>query len=331
MNYIDLPKIDLHCHLDGSVRPESVLDIAAKQNITLPTTDVQKLTSLMIAPDACKDLLEYLTRFDLPLSVMQTEYGIERIAYELFEDAAKENVKYFEVRFGPLLHLNKGLDLDQVISSAVKGMKRAETDFEIKGNLILSVLRHMPKETINSVIDAGAPYLNNGVIAFDIAGGEPDGFCHGFESYTQYAADKGYRITIHAGEQGSGQNVFDAISLLGAERIGHGIGIQNHDEAYQLVKTQNAALETCPTSNVQTKAVEKLSDHPFESFYHDNVPITINTDNRTVSNTTMTDEVRKVIETFNLTEQDYFAIYKSSIEQSFATDEIKSWLRSFAS
>jgi adenosine deaminase len=329
MNYTNLPKIDLHCHLDGSVRPESVLEIALKQDVTLPTTDIQALTSLMIAPDSCKDLLEYLTRFDLPLSVMQTEYGIERITYELFEDAAKENVKYFEVRFGPLLHLNNGLNLDQVIGSAVKGMQRAESDYEIKGNLILSVLRHMPKESINSVIEAGDKYLNKGVIAFDIAGGEPDGFCHGFEAYTQYAADKGYRITIHAGEQGSGQNVYDAISLLGAERIGHGIGIQSHAEAYQLVKTKNAALETCPTSNVQTKAVETLSEHPFEVFYQDNVPVTINTDNRTVSNTTMTDEVRRVIETFNLSEDDYYSIYQSSIEQSFASVKTKEWLKSF--
>ena len=148
--------------------------------------------------------------------------------------------------------------------------------------------------------------------------------------YAQYAIEKGYRVTIHAGEQGVGQNVFDAVSLLGAERIGHGIHITGHEDAYKLVKTQNIALETCPSSNVQTKAVENLANHPVKAFYQDGIQITINTDNRTVSNTTMTDEVRKVMEQFNLSREDYFNIYKISIEHAFASDSVKQHLSTFA-
>ncbi|MCW8329046.1 adenosine deaminase [Photobacterium sp. SDRW27] len=330
MNYFNLPKIDLHCHLDGSVRPQTFIDLARQQNLPLPSEDINKIKSLMVAPETCQNLDEYLMRFDLPLSVMQTEAGIERISFEVFEDAAKENVKYLEVRFGPLLHLQQGLTVDQIIGSAVKGMKRAEELYDIKGNYILSILRTMPKDRINEVIDAGAKYLNNGVVAFDLAGSELSGFCHEFIPYAQYAIEKGYRVTIHAGEQGDGQNVHDAVSLLGAERIGHGIHIKGHAQAYALVKNEAVALETCPSSNIQTKAVDNLSSHPIKAFYKDGVLITINTDNRTVSNTTMTDEVRKVVEEFQLSREDYFEIYKVSVEHSFASESVKQHLLKYA-
>lgn len=330
MDYFNLPKIDLHCHLDGSVRPQTLMDLARQQNITLPSDNIDEISTLMIAPETSLNLEEYLLRFKLPLSVMQTAESIERISFELFEDAAQENVKYLEVRFGPLLHTEQGLTLEQIIQSAVAGMQRAEKLYDIKGNYILSLLRHMPKESIKGVLDTGAKYLNNGVVAFDLAGGEAPGFCHEFVPYAQYAAEKGYRITIHAGEQGDGQNVYDAITLLGAERIGHGIHIKGHQEAYNLVKNKMTALETCPSSNVQTKAVDKLSSHPIKTFYQDAIPVTINTDNRTVSNTSMSDEVRKVMQTFKLSRADYFNIYKTSVAHSFASESVKAHLLRYA-
>lgn len=329
MDFYNLPKIDLHCHLDGSVRPQTIIDLAAEQNLTLPSNDLDTIKSLMVAPETCTNLDEYLKRFELPLSVMQTQAGLERISFELFEDAAKENVKYLEVRFGPLLHLQQGLTLEEVIGSVVRGMKKAQEKYDIQGNYILSILRTMPKDRINETIDAGAKFLNDGVVAFDLAGSEVPGFCHEFIPYAQYACEKGYRVTIHAGEQGSGQNVFDAITLLNAERVGHGIHIKGHQEAYDLVKEKNVALETCPSSNIQTKAVENLHSHPIKAFHKDGVLITINTDNRTVSNTTMTDEVRKVVTEFNLTKKEYFEIYKVSVEHSFATEAVKQNLMGF--
>lgn len=330
MNYFDLPKIDLHCHLDGSVRPQTVIDLAKQQNITLPSYDVDEINALMVAPETCSDLPEYLSRFDLPVSVMQTADSLERISFELFEDAAKENVKYLEVRFAPQLHIQNGLTYEEIIASAVKGMKKAEALYDIKGNYILSMVKFLPSDTIPQVIDAGAGLLNQGVVAFDLAGSELDGFSHDYASFAQDAKDKGYRVTIHAGEQGSGQNVYEAISILGAERIGHGVAIKDHQQAYNLVKDEDVALETCPSSNVQTKAIPELSQHPIKAFYKDGVPVTINTDNRTVSNTTMTDEVRKVVEQFELTEADYYQIYKMSVKHSFASDDVKHALMQFA-
>ncbi|WP_281561634.1 adenosine deaminase [Thalassomonas sp. RHCl1] len=330
MNYFNVPKIDLHCHLDGSVRPQTIIELARLQGLSLPSEDIDEIKALMVAPETCPNLDEYLSRFELPLSVMQTQEAIERISYEVFEDAAKENVKYLEVRFGPQLHQQQGLTFKQIIDSAVKGMRKAEKLYDIHGNYILSILRTFAKDKINDIIDAGAKHLNDGVVAFDLAGSELPGFCHEFIPYAQYAIEKGYRVTIHAGEQGSGQNVHDAVSLLGAERIGHGIHIKGHQQAYDLVKNQAIALETCPSSNVQTKAVDALSDHPVKAFHKDGVLITINTDNRTVSNTTMTDEVRKVVEEFNLSQQEYFDIYKVSVEHSFASEAVKQHLLSFA-
>ncbi|GGI86363.1 adenosine deaminase [Shewanella gelidii] len=331
MQYFDVPKIDLHCHLDGSVRPQTIIDLAAQQELEIPSQDIEVINNLMIAPESCKDLVEYIERFELPISVMQTEEALTRISYELFEDAAKENVKYLEVRFGPLLHVQQGLSLDQVIASVVKGMQLAQDEYDIQGNYILSILRTMDLDRVYEVIDAGLPYLGQGVVAFDLAGAELPGFSQTFVPHAQYAKAKGYRITIHAGEQGSGQNVFDAVHLLNAERVGHGIHMKDHADAYNLVKAQNVALETCPSSNVQTKAVESLASHPLRDFYQDDVLITINTDNRTVSNTTMTDEVAKVMQQFDLTEQDYHAIYRTSVEKSFASAEVKQQLLAYIS
>lgn len=329
MNYFDLPKIDLHCHLDGSLRPQTVIDLAAEQNIELPSTDAEVIKEMMVAPETCPNLQEYLDRFALPIKVMQTAEGIERISFELFEDAAKENVKYLEVRFAPHLHIQQGLSHEQIIESAVKGMKRAEALYDIKGNYILSAVKFLPSDTIPPVLDAGEKFLGNGVVAFDLAGSELDNFAHDYVTYTQYARDKGYRITIHAGEQGCGQNVYDAIELLGAERIGHGVAIKDHEQAYQRVKQDVVGLEACPSSNVQTKAIPELKQHPLKEFHKDGLPVTINTDNRTVSNTTMTQEVEKVMELFDLTAEDYAQIYRASVEQCFASDEVKQKLMQY--
>lgn len=327
MNFKALPKIDLHCHLDGSVRPETLFEIAKKQNIDLPELDI--LREQLIAPEDCPSLDDYLKRFDLACQIMQDEETLERITFEVFEDAARENVKYLEVRFGPLLHVLKGLTLDQVISSVLRGMHRAEEAYDIYGGIILSVLRTMPKDRINELLDVGAKYLDKGVVAFDLASSEVAGFCEEFKPYTDKAKALGYHITIHAGETGVGQNVYDAVDDLQAERIGHGIYIHNHEAAYKLVKAQDIVLEVCPTSNVQTKAVRSMEDHPLNDFHKDGLLVTINTDNRTVSNTTMTIEVQKTFETFNLDMDDYKKIYENSIKRAFTSAKIKGVLLSY--
>lgn len=322
MDYKALPKIDLHCHLDGSVRIDTIRDLAKVQGIEIP----ENLKGELIAPETCQSLDEYLLRFDLPVRLMQTQENLERIAFELYEDAALENVKYLEVRFGPLLHVLEGLSIQEVLESVLKGMNRAISQYDIQGGIIISVLRTMQKSRIYELIDVASEYLDQGIVAIDLAASEVAGFCHEFVDHIAYARDKGFRVTIHAGETGIGQNVTDAIELLKAERIGHGIHIKNDEKATNLVKDKAVVLEVCPTSNVQTKAVESLESHPVKDFYDQDLYVSINTDNRTVSDTTMTLEVQKVMETFNFTLEDYKKIYRNSVFKAFTSDEVKGQL-----
>lgn len=329
MNFTVLPKIELHCHLDGSLRAETIIDIAKREGISLPTMDAEEIQQELIAPLDCESLDEYLKRFALPNLVMQSKENLKRISFELFEDAAQENVKYMEVRFAPLLHTAKGLSVEEIIQSVVDGMREAENHFDISGNIILSCMRTMPAESAFEVVEKGKPFLENGVVAIDLCASEEEGFCGDFVEPIALAREYGYRVTIHAGETGVGKNVLEAVELLGAERIGHGVFIKDCAEAYDVVKEKQVVLEMCPTSNVQTKAVNQFSEHPIYAFHKDGIKVTVNTDNRTVSDTTMAKECTIVFDEFNMSEEDYKQIYLDSVEGCFADEVTKEKLRKY--
>jgi len=323
-----LPKIELHCHLDGSLRHETALELGKLENLIKEETSFDIYSELTAPPD-CDSLNTYLKRFSLPVAVMQTEKALKRIAFELMEDAAKENVKYIEIRFAPQLHTEKGLNYDQIISSVLEGMAEAEDLYEIKGNLILSYLRNTEVIGLKSVIDAGYPYLGKGVVAVDLCGGERDLFSSRFAEAIQYARQKGYQVTIHAGETGISENVIEAIEMLGASRIGHGVAIKDDKKALDMVSKMGIVIESCPTSNVQTKAVASMENHPIDGFLNGEILLSVNTDNRTVSETTMTKEYKRLKETFHWSREQFMKIYNQSIEASFADEETKKWLRAW--
>ncbi|MHA6259771.1 adenosine deaminase [Sporosarcina sp. CAU 1771] len=325
MDFLALPKIELHCHLDGCLRAETIIDIARKEGIELPSYDKEELQKELVAPLDCESLDEYLKRFFLPNVVMQSRENLRRITFELFEDAAWENVKYLEVRFAPLLHVEKGLLVEEVIQAVIEGMRDAESRYEIKGNIILSCMRTMSVESAFEVVEKGKQFLGKGVVAIDLCASEEEGFSKRFVDPIALARKYGYRVTIHAGETGIGKNVSEAIELLGAERIGHGVFIKDCAEAYQLVKDRQIVLEMCPTSNVQTKAVHHYSEHPIYQFHKDGLKVTFNTDNRTVSNTTMENEFYLVNKENSLSDEDYRQIYVTSVKASFADQETKEW------
>ena len=281
----------------------------------------------LIAPIECESLDEYLEKFSIPNLVMQSKENLKRITFELFEDAALENVKYMEVRFAPLLHTVGGLDVEEIIQSVLAGMKDAEKLFDIKGNLILSCMRTMSVDSAFEVVEKGKKFLGEGVVAIDLCASEEEGFCGKFVAPIALARQYGYRVTIHAGETGVGKNVLEAVELLGAERIGHGVFIKDCPEAYNIVKEKRVVLEMCPTSNVQTKAVNQFSEHPIYQFHKDGIKVTVNTDNRTVSDTTMANECNIVFKEFNISEDDYKQIYLNSVEASFADSETKDRLK----
>lgn len=327
MNINILPKIELHCHLDGSLRPKTIIEIAEKEGININYKNIEEVKEAVTAPLDCKSLDEYLKAFELPNLVMQSKESLRRITYELYEDAAEENVKYMEVRFAPLLHTLKGLTVEEIIESVIEGMRDAEAKYDIKGNIILGCMRFMSVEKAFEVVEKGKKFLGKGVVAIDLCAAEVEGFCQKFVEPIKLAREYGYRVTIHAGETGIGKNVLEAVELLGAERIGHGVYIRNCEEAYKIVKEKNITLEMCPTSNVQTKAVSSFSDHPIYDFYKDGIKVTLNTDNRTVSNTTMTKEIEITANEFNIDYEDYKKIYYNSVESSFAEEDIKESLK----
>jgi adenosine deaminase len=323
MDIKKLPKIELHCHLDGSLRVETVIELAKKENIKLESYDNNYVKKLLSVEENCNSLDDYLKKFDLPNMVLQSRENLKRAAYELLEDAAKENVKYIEVRFAPIFHMKNGLSLEEIIESVIEGIKDAEKDYNINGNVIISCIRGLGVEHVYDSIEAGSKFIGNGVVAIDLAAEEKEGFAHEYVDAMKLAKEKGYRITIHAGETGFGKNVRDAISLLGAERIGHGVFIYNDDEAYKLVKENGITLEMCPKSNIDTKAVTNYNDHPIYNYHKDDIKVTISTDNRTVSNISLNEETNNVVKAFDITLEEYKEIYINSVQAAFCTEEIK--------
>jgi adenosine deaminase len=329
MKFENLPKIELHCHLDGSVRPETIIDIAEEEGISIPYYDIVNIKKEVTAPAECKSLDEYLKRFEIPNLVMQSKESLRRITFELLEDSAKENVKYIEVRFAPLLHITKGLSVEEVIESVISGIKDAEEKYDIKGNVILACMRFMSAGSAFEVVEAGRKYLFKGVVAIDLCAAEEEGFCEKFIEPITLARKYGYRVTIHAGETGIGKNVLEAVELLGAERIGHGVFIKDCIEAYNIVKDKGITLEMCPTSNIQTKAIDAFKNHPIYEFHKAGIRISVNTDNRTVSDTNMTKECDVLLREFNITFEEYKEIYLNSVDAAFAPNETKEWLRKY--
>ena len=328
MNFQKLPKIDLHCHLDGSLRAQTVLDIIKKNKIQ-SNQNLKNIKKQLTAPLNCSSLEEYLKSFNLPIAVMQTKEDLERVSFELMEDASIENIKYIEIRFAPQQHKKEGLTTKEIIQSVLSGMKKEEKLYDIKGNYILSCMRHLSAESAMKIIEEGKIFLGNGVVAVNLCGEELPGFCHKFIQPMKKAKDYGYRITIHAGETGIGENVTDAINLLGAERIGHGIFISNNKKAYDLVKEKQVTLEICPTSNIQTKAIKNYKEHPIYNFYNDEILVTLNTDNRTVSNTSMSEEYLQIKKAFNLKKEEYRHIYLNSVEAAFISENEKQRLKKY--
>lgn len=322
-----LPKIELHCHLDGSVRVDTIIDIAKKEGIKLDSYKRCDIEKLVQVPNDCTSLNEYLKRFDLPNKVMQSSENIKRITFELLEDAQKENIKYIEIRFAPLLHLQKGLSIEEVIQSAIDGINQAQRIYDIKGNLILSCMRNMSEDDAILLIEKGRKFLNKGVVAIDLAGPEEEGFANKYKRAIELARSYGYNITIHAGEAASAQNVIDAINILKAQRIGHGVRIKDMKDAYDLVKKTGVVLEMCPTSNIQTKAIESLNKYPLYDFYKDGIKLSINTDNRTVSNIDLSNEIKVISDEFNMSKEKYKDIYLNTIDAIFADESTKKWLR----
>lgn len=301
-----LPKVELHIHLDGSIRPSTAAYLLNKS--------IEDVSNNMIASDKCEDLNEYLTKFDYPEKILQTKENLERVAYELALDLKKDNVIYAEIRFAPLKHIKEGLTLDSVVDSVLDGLSRVN----IKTNLILCMMRNDTYSDNLKVIELASKYLNKGVGGIDLAGAEALYKTSSFKELFVMAKKYNIPFTIHSGEADGYDSILAAINF-GATRIGHGIRAIEYDDLINLIIDNNILLEVCPTSNVQTNAVDKYTDHPIKKLIDKGVNVSINTDNRTVSNISLNLEYKKLQESFGFTKELFIKTNLNAIEHAFVS------------
>ena len=286
-----LPKTDLHCHLDGSLRLDTVIDLARKQGVKLPTFDRGELFKMLYAGDEVASLDDYLRAFDITLSVMQTEDALERTAYELAEDAHKENVRYIEVRYSPLLHIRQGLRPAQVVEAVLRGLRTAKRELGIRYGVILCALRTLDADQSLRIAELCVAFKNRGVVGFDLAGSEINFPAKVHRGAFQLVIDNNINCTAHAGESFGPDSVHQAIHKCGAHRIGHGTRLIESGDLMNYVNDHRIPLEVCPTSNLQTRAAKSWDMHPVDFYVDYGLRVTINTDNRLISDTTVSNEL----------------------------------------
>ena len=284
-----LPKAELHCHLDGSVRPATLLALGREQGVTMPAPTEQALREYMIVRDA-RSLEEYLARFDVTLSVMQTAAALEQIAYELAADAAAEGVRYIEVRYAPVLNIRGGLALGAAVEAPLRGLARAEREHRIVGRLIICGIRNMAPDVSLELARLAVSYRTEGVVGFDLAGGEAGNPASRHAKAFEFARCHDMACTCHAGEGDGAASVREAVHLCGASRIGHGTRLIEDEALTEYVNDRRIALEICLTSNVQTRATDSYETHPLRQYFERGLNVVLNTDNRLMSGTTLVDE-----------------------------------------
>ena len=321
-----LPKAELHLHLDGSVRPSTVLELAKAAGVVLPVDDLPQLETYLRAPDDCPSLVAYISYFQLPIAVMQTPSALERVTYELCEDLHADGVRYAEIRYAPWLQVRGGLALEDVIQATLRGWRAGRSATGIEGGLILTAMRDMPPERNVTLAQVAGKFAGDGVIGFDLAGdeaGHPPGV---HEDAFRLARSVGLNVTIHAGEAAGAESVRQAIAL-GARRIGHGIRAQEDPDVVAMARDEGVQFDTAPTSNMQTKAVRRLEDHPLVRFRKAGIRVTISTDSRTVSSTTLAQEYLKAARVLGCSRQDIWAINLQALDGGFAEAGVRSRLR----
>jgi adenosine deaminase len=310
--------IDLHLHLDGSLRTNTVIELAEKSNILLPK-DKLLVEKMLKISDSNQNLVEYLSKFELPIKLMQTEESLYRVGFEIIEDLAKEGHIYAEIRFAPQLHTTKNLNENQVIKAVNLGMKNASSKYGIDFGIILCAMRHEPVSNAVNLIAIANNNIENNIVGVDLAGDE---FNHSCMKFKDAFSRSNLPITIHAGEARGFNSVKEALEI-GATRIGHGIRSIEDEDTIELLIKKNITLEVCPKSNKDTNVFKDFKDYPIKSLLDLGVNIAICTDNKTVSNTNIASEHSLLKELFNFNNSDIKKCTNNSINASFCSDSEK--------
>lgn len=311
-----LPKTDLHVHLDGSLRVETLRALAEERGISLPSGTPEELQAFL-SPPRGGSLSDYLKFFDLTLSVLQDEPALERVAFELAEDSARENVWYLEVRFAPILHQTAGATLENILEAVLRGLERAERTYSIRTGVIVCGIRQIGPDVSLELADLALSYKGRGVVAFDLAGEEKDYPAKHHREAFYRVLNSNINSTVHAGEAFGARSIHQAIHYCGAHRIGHGTHLREDPDLLEYVNDHRIPLEMCLTSNVQTGAADSYENHPFGEYYRKGLRVTINTDNRLMSNTTVTRELLIAASTFDLEVADLRKILINGFKSAF--------------
>jgi adenosine deaminase len=330
----EVPKVLLHDHLDGGLRPETIIELAEEIGYKkLPTKDPKKLAEWFFRGANKGNLVEFLEGFEYTIAVMQTKENLERIAYEMMEDMHKDGIVYVETRFAPVLHLEKGLYYDDVMNAVISGLERGKKDFGVGYGLILCSLRNMTNSL--EIAELAVNYRNKGVVGFDLAGEEggypPKNHIDAF----QFIMRENFNITIHAGEAFGKESIWQAIQYCGSHRIGHATRLKEdivYNSDGEIVKLGNLAqyildkripLEICLNSNVHTGAIDKIENHPFKDLYNLKFRVFLNTDDRLMSNITLTDEYITATNIFGITLDDIEKLNINAMKSAFINHDKK--------
>ena len=312
-----MPKAELHLHLDGSLRIETAIELARSRGVEAPR-DVEGMRAVLVAPMPCRDQAELLRAFELPIALLQDAEALERVAAELVETKAAENVRYVEIRWGPLLHVARGLSLADGIAAVARGARDAAARTSTEVRLIATALRsHDPAANVE-LAETAARFIDDGLTGFDLAGPEaafPDPQLHA--AAFDAARTGGLRITLHAGEWGGAAQVRRALAI-DPERIAHGPGAIDDTELCRELIARRVTLDLCPTSNWQAGIVPSIADHPLARLHRLGVPVTLSTDDTTVSDLTLTDEYERAVDQIGLTLAELWAIDRQALDVAFA-------------
>lgn len=324
-----IPKVLLHDHLDGGVRASTVVELASETGYKkLPTTNHKELAAWFHRGATRGSLPLFLEGFAHTCGVMQTEEALERVAYEMMEDMKRDGVVYVETRFAPVFHQSKGLHLETIVRAVLRGLEKGKEDFGVEYGLILSAMRNMKPAISMEIAELAVDFRNQGVVGFDLAGEEggypPKKHVDAFH----FIQRENFHITVHAGEAFGKESIWQAIQWCGAHRIGHATrliedmkvkdgSVQSMGTLAQYVLDKRIPLEICLTSNVHTGAVKKLENHPFSFFYKYKFRVMLNTDDRLMSNITLTDEFVTASKVFGLTLDDMEKLTINAMKSAF--------------
>jgi adenosine deaminase len=317
-----IPKAELHCHLDGSVRPATLLELGRKYGVSMPADTPEALAHHMYVRDA-RHLEDYLTRFDVTLSVMQSAKSLERVTYELAEDAAADGVRYIEVRYAPVLNQVRGLTLEEAVEAPVRALERARRDHGITGRLIVCALRHLSSDLSLEFARLAVAFQGKGVVGFDLAGGEAGHPASVHRAAFDYAHANGMWCTCHAGEGAGAESVAEAVHVCGAQRIGHGTRLGENPRLADELAERGTVIEACLTSNVQTRAASSYAAHPLRGWFDRGMRVTLNTDNRLMSGVTLTDEYAHAARELQFSLDELCTLARNGFEGAFLPDDEK--------